>query len=575
MGNNLKNIYLVANNIISSLGFNTQENLLAIKAKQSGIRPTTNKNISDTPILAGLIDEVRLNEESKKYNSESYSKLEQLIIISIEKLIAQKQIDMTSPKLGVLISTTKGNIDLLKNHTENLNPNVFLGNTARKIEEHFGLKNEVQVVSNACISGLSALIVAQRQLQCGKLRHAIVVGADILCNFITSGFLSFKSVSENICKPYDSSRDGLSLGEACGSILLTSDPTPHSIVLRSGAISNDANHISGPSRTGDGLYLTINNAMDEAGVTPQDIDFLNLHGTATVYNDEMEAKAVNLVHLQNVPANSLKPYFGHTLGASGVIETIVCMHQLKESTVFATPNYSECGLTVPLNINAEHLKLPTAGTCIKTASGFGGCNAAIVLSTEPHNSPECEPKETGLIGHCLIKNNSVKIDNQPVFNSESKDFHTFIRETFKNLGENNQKFYKMDDLSKLGYIAATYLLKDFVFAPTEMAVILANKSSSLDTDTKFQQIIDNDGDAAASPAVFVYTLPSIVAGEICIRHKIQGENTFFVNESYNENQLREYAQMVIQKKPYKYCLYGWVEFLKDNYSAEFNLIEKK
>jgi len=137
------------------------------------------------------------------------------------------------------------------------------------------------------------------------------------------------------------------------------------------------------------------------------------------------------------------------------------------------------------------------------------------------------------------------------------------------------KFYKMDDLCKLGYVAAEYLLKDKTFAPLEMGMLLANATSSLHTDIRHQQLIDQDGDRAASPAVFVYTLPNVVSGEICIRHKIQGENTFFITEAYQPEKLERYARIVMQKGKLNYCIIGWCELLKNTYKAVFKLIEKQ
>ncbi len=131
------------------------------------------------------------------------------------------------------------------------------------------------------------------------------------------------------------------------------------------------------------------------------------------------------------------------------------------------------------------------------------------------------------------------------------------------------KFYKMDDLCKLGYVAAGYLLKDTAYQPEKIAILLANTSSSLDTDCKHQAIISKDGDAAASPAVFVYTLPNVVLGEICIRHKIQGENTFFVSQSYDEALLEDYARIVMAKGKLQTCIIGWCELFDGHYHAEF------
>lgn len=209
--------------------------------------------------------------------------------------------------------------------------------------------------------------------------------------------------------------------------------------------------------------------------------------------------------------------------------------------------------------------------CIKTASGFGGCNAAIILSlpTFKKQGKGCKMPSISVSDTITIQPGIVTRQGETIFTSPETDFAPFIREAYKNLGENNMKFYKMDDLCKLGYIAAGYLLKDTNFKPEEVGIILANASSSLDTDCKHQSIISKDGDSAASPAVFVYTLSNVVLGEICIRHKIQGENTFFISRQYDPASMEEYARIVMAKGKLKACIIGWCELLQGHYQAEF------
>jgi 3-oxoacyl-(acyl-carrier-protein) synthase len=417
------------------------------------------------------------------------------------------------------------------------------------------------------------MIVARRLLLAGIYRNVIVVGADVLSHFITSGFISFKSVSSDICCPYDAKHKGLNLGEACGSILLTTDYSKGAVVLRGGTITNDANHISGPSRTGDGLYHAIYGAMSESGLRPKDIDYINLHGTATVFNDEMEAQAIHCAKLHNKPVNSLKPYLGHTLGASGIIESILCIAQLKSGTIFGTLGYEDNGVSLALNVSSRHRYLPVK-TCIKTASGFGGCNAAVALSLDADKRQKNNylQKRVQSIKQCSIEKSCVSVNGNIVYKSDEYDFALFIRKVYKNLCENNMKFYKMDDLSKLAYIAANYLLNNEEIKPFETGIILANSASSLDTDRKHQQLIYEGGDKAASPAVFVYTLPNVLAGEICIRHKIRGENTFFIEQSYLPDKLKTYAKLAMENSGLASCICGWCDYLDNKYKAEFELI---
>lgn len=580
MGNRV-NIYLTADNIISALGFTTQENIQAIRNYQSGIKlhnPGDGTDISDFPVQAATINREKLAAYVQQYNLHSYSRLEQLFILSVTSALSQaaEPIDLSAPDSCIIFSTTKGNINLLSGHTnENYSDEVSLWQMAGRVAQYFHAGQNFRIISNACISGVSALVVAKRLMEQGTYKQVVVTGGDVLSHFITSGFISFKSVSPEMCRPFDAKRNGLSLGEGCATILLSTEQTPGSIILAGGGISNDANHISGPSRTGDGLFYAMHQAMEDAGMQPAEIDFVNTHGTATVYNDEMESKAIHLAALQHAPVNSLKPYFGHTLGAAGVIETIICAHQLKEQTLFGTVGFETLGVPMPIKVSGSHVQAPIK-TCVKTASGFGGCNAAIVLTVNPGRTlpspyqPACYQSQTVV----AIKDSLISVNSQVVFASEEKTFATFIREAYKTLGEGNMKFYKMDDLCKLGYMACHYLLKDTNYQPTQTGIVLANRNASLHTDIRHQTAINNGGDAATSPATFVYTLPNVVAGEICIRHKIQGENTFFISKECNFDELKTYACTVMQRNKLKYCIVGWCEML-NNYEAIFELLKQK
>lgn len=642
------NSYITAGSIISSLGFGREENFSHIRGYHSGIKRVENTALFDTPFLAACIDDTRLKEAASAQKLDGYTRMEQLFILSLSDTIRQSGIDPSDPACGLILSTTKGNIDALAFTPEAGSsadsPDPSLYGMAERVAAYFHFTHEPIVISNACISGVSALVVASRLIEAGAYKHILVAGGDLLTRFVVTGFQSFKSVSPEICRPYDEIRDGLSLGEACGSLLVTSDPHRvkeyRPVIIRGGAITNDANHISGPSRTGDGLYYAISQAMDEAGLGPDAISFVNAHGTATLYNDEMESKALHLAGLDHLPLNSLKPYWGHTLGASGIIETIACMEQLRSGEVFATLGFETCGVPFPLSVSAAHRTIGMQH-CVKTASGFGGCNAAIVLAFPPGGklgceenklavgrkaSPEeketfpsfgklpCEEKDLSARGKACpdgqmtfppagelpsveknlsarrtasfscrqvsIAHGKILLDGEILFAADpSLPFATFIREAYTFLSLDDRKFYKMDDLCKLGYIAAACLFAKnggtTGYAPGEVGIVLGNASSSLDTDRKHQRFIDTMGDREASPAVFVYTLPNVVMGELCIRYKIQGENTFFINDRYPESFIREYARLVMQKRRLRACLTGWCELLGETYEARFDWLEQK
>jgi 3-oxoacyl-[acyl-carrier-protein] synthase-1 len=305
------------------------------------------------------------------------------LIDSISDAIGLAGINPAAADTALIISSTKGNISLIENienSTPVLRQRVALHTSATIVQQHFGFVHTPVVVSHACISGLVALITGMRLIQAGRYTHVVVSGADIITQFVLSGFHSFMAISDQPCQPFDANRKGINLGEGAATIILSAKPGQGepAVQLSGGAVSNDANHISGPSRTGAELYQAIHTAMEQAGVTATDIDFISAHGTATRYNDDMESKAITLAGLQQKPVNSLKGYYGHTLGAAGLIETAVTVESLLHNKIIPTKGFEQPGTAENINV-CSTLQAGLYKTALKTASGFGGCNAAIVV----------------------------------------------------------------------------------------------------------------------------------------------------------------------------------------------------
>ena len=308
-------IYLGADRIISACGLTTRENMEAIGGGTPGVATFRDPSLCEGELTAGRVDRARFG----------HADFETLLEAAIGSVAAESGVDPKAPGTGLVIATTKGNIDCLRNAPKP-DPRCFIAESAQRVADRLGFTARPVVISNACISGVAALVVARRMIEAGTCTEVIVAGADLLTEFVIAGFRSFKSVSETVCRPYDKARDGLSLGEGCGALLLTTDSrkakgTP--VLLAGGAMTQDANHLSAPSRTGEELAAAMREAMREAGLTPREIGFVNAHGTATLYNDEMESRALHRAGLGDKPLNSLKPYLGHTLGASGIVETIL------------------------------------------------------------------------------------------------------------------------------------------------------------------------------------------------------------------------------------------------------------
>ena len=610
--------------MVSALGFGTEENMAAVRAMKSSLASWHDA----TPVC--LIDRKRLGALAAEQGLAGYTPLERLVLATLGGVVARSGVTPADKRALIVLATTKGEIGSLGSAPERCD----LNRTAEVVGRHFGAAHRPLLVSNACISGVSAIVIAARLIRSGRYDHVFVAGFDLLCDFIVSGFNAFKSVSPTLCRPYDAARDGLTLGEACGAVLLTRDRrlSGTGVSVAGGGISNDANHISAPSRTGDGLWYAIRAALAEAGTGAREVGLVNTHGTATAYNDEMESKALHLAGLCGVPCNSLKPYFGHTLGASGVIESIVTVRELCEGTCFGVKGYAECGVPYPPDVSAAHREIRT-DTALKTASGFGGCNAAVVFrrAAGPNAAPGNETAEgqgcgpnTGVQGgnDCLEAactrsgtamsandrghgKNAVGHGNPDtgekagghaetgtgrhgsgirchdtahvvIAQHPSLPFDAFIRERYRALADPNMKFSKMDDLCKLAYVASCELLSGHrPDCPAErIGVVMANRSASLDSDRRHQAIIDAGDGCGASPAVFVYTLPNIMLGQVAIKHGLKGESTFFAFPDKSSNFIREYAASLIAEGRMDAVLWGWCEFDGGSYDCELTLTEK-
>ena len=246
-------------------------------------------------------------------------------------------------------------------------------------------RGPVQCVSAACISGLLALQQGASLIERGAADVVLVAGVDLVSHFVLAGFTSLKSLDAEGCRPFDSRRTGLSLGEGAGAVaLVRRDLLPSPVWTIAGwGSSNDANHLTGPSRDGSGLALAIHRALRRSAVEPGGIDYLHAHGTGTPYNDNMESLALRTVFGENVPpCSSSKGIFGHTLGAAGVLETILCLLAAHSNTLPGTPRLLERDPVAPQSMLLRPQPAARLRCMLKINSGFAGANAALVLERE-------------------------------------------------------------------------------------------------------------------------------------------------------------------------------------------------
>lgn len=243
---------------------------------------------------------------------------------------------------------------------------------------HFGLRGPSVVLSAACASSAKAFGNAARMIQAGLIDAAIVGGVDSLCLTTLYGFRSLELTSPQPCRPYDQARDGISIGEAAALALIERDGPADALRLLGVGESSDAHHMSSPHPEGRSAQIAIRDALSAAGLSPEQIDYVNLHGTGTPSNDAAEGKAVHAVFGDHVPCSSTKASTGHTLGAAGGIEIVIGLLAIRDGFMPAGLNVDHLDPTIPIDY-LTRLRRGRVNHVLSNSFGFGGANASVVI----------------------------------------------------------------------------------------------------------------------------------------------------------------------------------------------------
>jgi 3-oxoacyl-[acyl-carrier-protein] synthase-1 len=249
-----------------------------------------------------------------------------------------------------------------------------------------GTSGPAYVHSTACASSSKALASAARLINMGACDAVITGGIDSLCAFTVAGFLSLESVSATQCNPLSANRNGINIGEGAALFLMSREPA--AVSLRGWGESSDAHHMSAPDPSGKGASIAITRALARAGITPQQIDYINLHGTATVQNDAMESRAVHALFGSATATSSTKPFTGHALGAAGAIEAALCWLAMQDDNPQGMlPPHLWDGIADPAlpglhTVEAgARLGRPVRWS-LSNSFAFGGANAALVFGRD-------------------------------------------------------------------------------------------------------------------------------------------------------------------------------------------------
>ena len=572
-------VYKVADNILSPLGATTAENYCAVKAGRSALARNDRRwLLPDEQLTASLFSK----EQESQFLVDGLSRFESMAVTSVRQALSQTTLDVSQPDVVFILSTTKADVELLTSGTTHQTVAVeesvqSPADSAVHIAKALGFTTEPIVVCNACTSGLSALILASRLLTIGAYEYAVVCGADSQSRFIVSGFQSLKALSPEMCRPFDMERMGLNLGEAAATMILGKGGGAWTIGR--GAVRNDASHISNPIKTGEGSYRALSAVVGDDRLSSY--AFVNAHGTATIFNDQMESVAIQRAGLSTVPVNAYKGYYGHTMGAAGVLETILSMAALDDHTILGTRGFEELGVSGNVSLSAAHQSTDKR-SFVKMLSGFGGCNAVQIFSRGEEEgvwSENTSLLELFATGHTvLILPDSVLVDGKEIdVEGKGKDLLTAL---YRQYVGDYPKFYKMDGLSRLGFMASELLLQaegnDVAAEGDNRAVVLFNHSSSVSADRAYLDTIADPNNCFPSPSVFVYTLPNIVTGEIAIRHHYHGETSFYILPRRDEALMVSILRATFVDTATRSAVCGWLDYVDDqHFMADLQIVTTK
>jgi 3-oxoacyl-[acyl-carrier-protein] synthase II len=293
---------------------------------------------------------------------------------------------------GAVLGTCLGGADALFDRIRGVADRTVscgaLGAPAARLAREHDLRGPLLTVSIACASGTAAIGLAADCIARGEADRMLAGGVDALSRFVVSGFWSLRALAAGETRPFDRRRDGLALGEGAGivvledrEIALARGAPVLAEVLGSGS-SGDAHHMTAPSPTGDGVVRAIEAALCHAGLEPRAVDFVSAHGTGTTFNDRMETIALKRVfaeHARQLPVNSIKPIVGHTLGAAGALEAILCVRVLRDGIVPPTINYHERDPECDLDYVPGRARRHAVTCALSCSSAFGGSNATLLL----------------------------------------------------------------------------------------------------------------------------------------------------------------------------------------------------
>lgn len=394
-----KRVAITGMGIISSIGNSVEENFQSLINGKTGISTIENLETIHKEVI--MVGEIKLTNQqlAKQLNlseDNNFSRTTLLGAIAVREALENANVkDINDCRSGFISATSVGGMDLNEKYfyeyynDESLHKYINshdAGDSSHQIADYIGLKGMVTTVSTACSSAANAIMLGCRLIQSGQLDRVIVGGTDALAKFTINGFKTLMILSDTYNTPFDNDRKGLNLGEAAAFLVLESDEIVQKnnkkvLAYVSGfGNANDAFHQTASSENGEGAFLAMQKAFKLANLHPNDIDYINAHGTATPNNDLSEGRAILRIFNDNVPDfSSTKAFTGHTLAAAAAIEAVYSVLALQYNLVFPNMNFKKPMEEFNL-IPQTALKEKNINHVLSNSFGFGGNCSTVIFS---------------------------------------------------------------------------------------------------------------------------------------------------------------------------------------------------
>lgn len=556
------NIAITGEGIVSAIGLNKQEVLQSLLKKQSGIGKMKHLQSIHHELAVGEVD--LSNEKMKEIlgipTSQMMSRTALMGIIAIQQALDDANIiidDILAQKkrgehlrIALVSGTTVGGMDITELCFDNLNEESDLeflhhhdcGSSTNFMAQHFGIFTEVTTLSTACSSAANAIMFGARLLKHGYADIVVAGGTEALSRFHLNGFNSLMILDHQQCRPFDNTRAGLNLGEGAAFVVLESDEIalkrgvkPH-VYLTGYGNACDAFHQTASSENGEGAYLAMKEALDMAQVNPDEIQYVNAHGTGTPNNDQSESVSLQRLFGKNMPlVSSTKSFTGHTTSASGSIEAVICILAMQNHFVPANigwKNQMETGITPTLGVENIALK-----HVLCNSFGFGGNDTSLLFSVQPTVVNTTEGSES-----------EIKILSRVEITSEEEL-------------EGIRKYVKPLEVRRMGKIMKSSLLSSMealAQANIEIpdAIITGTIYGCLEYSELLLEQMKEEGETMLKPTHFMQSTHNTIGSNIAIKTKCHGYNVTYTQGVESLEWAIRDAEMLIKEGKAKTVLVG-------------------